>query len=86
MLVRNIVTCLWGFFLDMWKRIIGNSDVDNLVSKPDDLSFYIGSKIPVSEFSRQQLLEIRGTSYRLQKEIQLLEHFDIVRCKICQVK
>ncbi|RID47850.1 hypothetical protein BRARA_I04412 [Brassica rapa] len=41
-------------------------------------------KIPVSESIRQELLEIDGVSYRLQREIELLESFDRVRCKHCQ--
>jgi len=59
--------------------------MDGFVRKPDLLSFYIGSKIPVSESARQELLEINGTSYRLRREIELLEGFDHVRCKNCQV-
>ncbi|XP_068637924.1 uncharacterized protein [Aristolochia californica] len=68
---------------DMWKEIIGVSNLNALISKPDILSFHIGSKIPVSESTRQELLEINGISYRLRREIQLLEHFDTVRCKSC---
>ncbi|XP_068643537.1 uncharacterized protein [Aristolochia californica] len=68
---------------DMWKEILGISNLDSLTSKPDILSFHIGSKIPVSESTRQELLEIDGISYRLQREIKLLEHFDTVRCKNC---
>ena len=56
------------------------------MNKPDILSFSIASKIPVSESIRQELLEIDGVSYRLQREIELLESFDRVRCKHCQVK
>jgi hypothetical protein len=55
------------------------------VRKPDLLSFYIASKIPVSEETRQELLEIDGISYRLRREIDLLETFDLVRCKTCKV-
>lgn len=53
--------------------------------KPDLLSFHIASKIPVSDTARQELLEIDGTTYRLRKEIELLESFDKMRCKTCQV-
>lgn len=52
--------------------------MDGLVKKPDLLSFYIASKIPVSESTRQELLEIDGVSYRLRREIELLESFDLV--------
>lgn len=55
------------------------------MNKPDILSFFIASKIPVSESIRQELLEIDGVSYRLHREIELLESFDRVRCKHCQV-
>lgn len=55
------------------------------MNKPDILSFSIASKIPVSESIRQELLELNGVSYRLQREIELLESFDRVRCKHCQV-
>lgn len=58
--------------------------MDGFVRKPDLLSFYIGSKIPVSESTRQELLEINGTTYRLRREIELLKGFDRVRCKNCQ--
>lgn len=59
--------------------------MDGFVKKPDLLSFHIASKIPVSESIRQELLEVDGTSYRLRREINLLERFDRVRCKNCQV-
>lgn len=69
----------------MWKQIVGAPSMDELVKKPDLLSFHIGSKIPLSESIRQELLEIDGTSYRLRREIELLESFDRIRCKNCQV-
>lgn len=69
---------------DMWKQIVGAPSMEGFVRKPDVLSFYIGSKIPVSESTRQELLEIDGTSYRLRREIELLESFDCVRCNNCQ--
>lgn len=59
--------------------------MESFVRKPDLLSFYIASKIPVSESTRQELLEIDGVSYRLRREIELLESFDIVQCKTCKV-
>lgn len=68
---------------DKWKQIMPSMDVH--VMKPDRLSFYIASKIPVSESTRQELLDIDGTSYRLRRVIELLENFDHVRCKGCQV-
>uniref|UniRef100_A0A803LBJ5 Protein cereblon n=1 Tax=Chenopodium quinoa TaxID=63459 RepID=A0A803LBJ5_CHEQI len=69
---------------DMWKQVVGAPSMDGFVRKPDILSFYIASKIPISESTRQELLEINGVSYRLRREIELLEGFDRVRCKNCQ--
>lgn len=59
--------------------------MDDFVKKPDLLSFYIASKIPVSESTRQELLEIDGISYRLRREIELLKSVDLIRCRDCQV-
>lgn len=72
-------------FVEMWRNIIGSPNMDGFAKKPDLLSFYIASQIPVSECTRQELLEIDGISYRLQREIELLEKLDRVRCKNCQV-
>ncbi|KAI4380145.1 hypothetical protein MLD38_006367 [Melastoma candidum] len=69
---------------EMWKRIVGAPAMDDLLTKPDILSFQIASKIPVSEATRQELLDIDGVSYRLRREIEILECFDRIRCKICQ--
>ncbi|XP_019085138.1 PREDICTED: uncharacterized protein LOC104714042 isoform X2 [Camelina sativa] len=69
---------------DLWKQIVGVPNMEAFVNKPDILSFSIASKIPVSESIRQELLELNGVSYRLQREIELLESFDRVRCKHCQ--
>lgn len=69
----------------MWKKIVGTPNMDALMRKPGLLSFHIASKIPVSESTRQELLEIDGISYRLRREIELLESFDRVKCKSCQV-
>ncbi|KAL5697535.1 hypothetical protein ACHQM5_028668 [Ranunculus cassubicifolius] len=76
--------CLAQRAADMWKQTVGAPSMDDLVNKPDLLSFYIASKIPVSESTRQELLEINGISYRLRREIQLLESVDRVRCKTCE--
>lgn len=69
----------------MWKQIVGAPIMDGLVKKPDLLSFSIASKIPVSESTRQELLEIDGISYRLRREIELLQTVNLIRCKTCQV-
>ncbi|KAJ8773648.1 hypothetical protein K2173_005894 [Erythroxylum novogranatense] len=76
--------CLAQKAAEMWKQIVGTPSLEDLVKKPDLLSFYIASKIPVSESTRQKLLEIDGVSYRLRQEIDLLDNFDLIRCKICQ--
>jgi cereblon len=59
--------------------------MDSLIKKPDVLSFHIASKIPVSESTRQQLLDIDGIVYRLRREIELLDSIDLIRCRTCQV-
>ncbi|KAG5244234.1 ATP-dependent protease La domain-containing family protein [Salix suchowensis] len=76
--------CLAERAADMWKQVVGAPSMDCLVRKPDLLSFYIASKIPVSEETRQELLEIDGISYRFRREIGLLESFDVVQCKTCK--
>uniref|UniRef100_A0A0E0JIK0 Protein cereblon n=1 Tax=Oryza punctata TaxID=4537 RepID=A0A0E0JIK0_ORYPU len=68
---------------DLWRQIIVNPSMDDYVRKPDMLSYHIGSKLPMSCSVRQELLEIDGISYRLQKEIQLLKAFNIIRCRNC---
>ncbi|KAJ8539617.1 hypothetical protein K7X08_013869 [Anisodus acutangulus] len=67
-----------------WKQIVRAPSMDSYVTKPDLLSFHIASKMPVSESTRQELLEIDGISYRLRREIELLESFDCVRCRPCE--
>jgi len=69
---------------ELWRQIIAKPNMDNHIRKPDILSFHIGSKLPVSESVRQKLLEIDGISYRLQKEIQLLKAFNLIKCRNCQ--
>ncbi|KAL3744439.1 hypothetical protein ACJRO7_013666 [Eucalyptus globulus] len=70
---------------DMWKQIVGAPAIDDgLVKKPDLLSFYVASKIPVSQPTRQELLDIDGVTYRLRREIELLDCFDQIQCKSCQ--
>ncbi|KAE9587063.1 hypothetical protein Lal_00004469 [Lupinus albus] len=76
--------CLAERVADMWKQIVGAPRMDSLVKKPDVLSFYIASKIPVSESTRQELLDIDGITYRLRREIELLASIDLIRCKSCQ--
>jgi len=73
------------FVVELWRQIIAKPNMDDHIRKPDILSFHIGSKLPVSESVRQKLLEIDGISYRLQKEIQLLKAFNLIKCRNCQV-
>lgn len=68
---------------DMWRQMVDLTIMDDLVNKPELLSFYIASKIPAPDSTRQELLEIDGVAYRLQREIQLLESIDRIRCKNC---
>ncbi|KAL6845587.1 hypothetical protein ACP4OV_025082 [Aristida adscensionis] len=68
---------------DLWREVIVNPSMDDHVRRPDLLSFYIGSELPISESLRQELLEIDGVSYRLQQEIRLLKAFNIIRCRNC---
>ncbi|KAL2637804.1 hypothetical protein GLYMA_06G087900v4 [Glycine max] len=68
----------------MWKRMVGMPDMDSLIKKPDVLSFHIASKIPVSESTRQEFLDIDSIAYRLRREIELLESIDLIRCKSCE--
>ncbi|KAI7725231.1 hypothetical protein M8C21_005637 [Ambrosia artemisiifolia] len=76
--------CLAQRLSDMWKKIVGTPSMDALVRKPGMLSFHVASKIPVSESTRQELLEIDGISYRLRREIELLENFDQIKCRSCE--
>ncbi|KAJ0872950.1 putative Lon, substrate-binding domain, PUA-like superfamily, CULT domain-containing protein [Helianthus annuus] len=76
--------CLAQRLSDMWKKIVGTPSMDALVRQPGLLSFHVASKIPVSESTRQELLEIDGISYRLRREIELLENFDQIKCRSCQ--
>ncbi|CAL4947487.1 unnamed protein product [Urochloa decumbens] len=68
---------------DLWRQVIVNPSMDDHVKKPNHLSFYIGSNLPISGSLKQELLEIDGISYRLQREIQLLKAFNIIRCRNC---
>ncbi|KAK1425980.1 hypothetical protein QVD17_14647 [Tagetes erecta] len=76
--------CLAQRLSDMWKKIVGTPNMDALVRKPGLLSFHVASKIPVSESTRQELLEIDGISYRLRREIELLGNFNQIKCRSCQ--
>jgi cereblon len=70
---------------DLWRQIITKPSMGDYVKKLDMLSFHIGSRLPVPVSLRQELLDIDGISYRLQREIQILKEFNLVRCKNCLV-
>ncbi|MCO5589420.1 hypothetical protein L7F22_043387 [Adiantum nelumboides] len=69
---------------DMWRQMVELPSLNDLVQKPELLSYYIASKIPVQDATRQELLEIDGVVSRLRREIQLLESMDRIRCKTCK--
>lgn len=69
---------------DMWMQMVELPTLNDLVNKPETLSYYIASKIPVQDATRQDLLEIDGVVSRLRREIQLLESMDRIRCKSCK--
>lgn len=72
-------------FAGMWEKIVKEPSIDDLLKNPYILSFHIASKLPVSVSTRQELLDIDGISNRLRREIELLESFNCIRCKNCQV-
>lgn len=59
--------------------------MEAMVRTPSLLSYYIASNMPLQDATRQELLEIDGTVYRLRREIELLESMDQLRCKRCLV-
>lgn len=59
--------------------------LEELVSQPTEVSYYIGSNMPIQDHTRQELLEIDSTLARLKREIQLLEGMDTLRCNGCKV-
>jgi hypothetical protein len=59
--------------------------MEAMVRTPSLLSYYIASNMPLQDATRQELLEVDGTVYRLRREIELLESMDQLRCKRCLV-
>jgi len=57
--------------------------MEAMVRTPTLLSYYIASNMPLQDATRQELLEVDGTVYRLRREIELLESMDQLRCKRC---
>ncbi|KAL5549247.1 hypothetical protein UlMin_004478 [Ulmus minor] len=74
-----VYSMYYSYCLAQRAAIVGTPSMDGLLKKPNLLSFCIASKIYVSEFTRQELLEIDGISYRLPKEIELLESLDLIQ-------
>lgn len=70
---------------DMWRQMVEFPNLFEMVKTPETLSYYLAREIPVQDETREELLEIDGVVYRLQKEIQLLESLDRIRCKKCMV-
>lgn len=68
---------------DMWKQIVELPSIYDMVRRPEMMSYHIASKIPVQDATRQELLEIDGVVPRLQKEIQLLESMNHMKCETC---
>lgn len=60
-------------------------DIYGVVNTPDILSFQIARQIPLPVFYKQELLEIVGVTNRLRREIELLEQYNLIRCKTCLV-
>lgn len=60
--------------------------MEAMVRTPTLLSYYIASNMPLQDATRQELLEVDGTVYRLRREIELLESMDQLRCKRCMVR
>jgi cereblon len=68
---------------DMMGKMGDHPRLEELVSDPTRLSYYIGSNMPIQDHTRQDLLEIDSTLVRLKREIQLLEGMDTLRCNGC---
>lgn len=73
-----IVTDLLGQVTDL-------PSMEALVCKPIPLSYYIASKLPLQDCTRQELLEMESTVNRLKCEMQLLEQMDKLKCNRCWV-
>ncbi|XP_024378293.1 uncharacterized protein [Physcomitrium patens] len=68
---------------DMLRQMAELPRVEAMVRTPSLLSYYIASNMPLQDATRQELLEVDGTVYRLRREIELLESMDQLRCKRC---
>ncbi|KAG0572193.1 hypothetical protein KC19_VG075100 [Ceratodon purpureus] len=68
---------------DMLRQMAELPRLEAMVRTPSLLSYYIASNMPLQDATRQELLEVDGTVYRLRREIELLESMDQLRCKRC---
>nr|XP_024396736.1 protein cereblon-like isoform X4 [Physcomitrium patens] len=68
---------------DMLRQMAELPRMETMVHTPSQLSYYIASNMPLQDSTRQELLEVDGTVYRLRREIELLESMDQLRCKCC---
>ncbi|KAG0596148.1 hypothetical protein M758_UG228700 [Ceratodon purpureus] len=68
---------------DMLRQMAELPRMEAMVRTPSLLSYYIASNMPLQDATRQELLEVDGTVYRLRREIELLESMDQLRCKSC---
>lgn len=68
---------------DMLRQMAELPRMEAIVRTPSLLSYYIASNMPLQDATRQELLEIDGTVYRLRREIELLESMDQLRCQQC---
>jgi hypothetical protein len=73
------------FMTDMLRQMADLPSMEALVQMPIPLSYYIASKLPLQDCTRQELLETEGTVNRLKREIQLLEGMDKLKCNRCRV-
>lgn len=71
---------------DMLRQMAELPRMEAMVRTPTLLSYYIASNMPLQDATRQELLEVDGTVYRLRREIELLESMDQLRCKRCMVR
>lgn len=76
---------LFVFSTDMLRQMAELPRMEAMVRTPSLLSYYIASNMPLQDATRQELLEVDGTVYRLRREIELLESMDQLRCKRCLV-
>lgn len=73
------------FMTDMLRQMADLPSMEALVQMPIPLSYYIASKLPLQDCTRQELLETEGTVNRLKREIRLLEGMDKLKCNRCRV-